>query len=166
MRFNAQNFSLTLYVDQGVLAFANIRDKSHSAERVPQPDPFVVLGSLANINAALSRGVALTMPNDFVGNVTMTMISNDPGNTGVGGHAGRYGHASCCVFRHFNEPPINTLPRDFTTDRRTIDLNLQTGLLLSVADADAGDAANFKVQLSVDSGFLFITNEARDQFPT
>ena len=42
-------------------------------------------GSITAINTVLSAGVSFTSPSGFNGLTTLTMISNDGGNTGVGG---------------------------------------------------------------------------------
>ncbi len=45
----------------------------------------IVTGKLADINNALKTGLRILPPGGFQGLVTLTMFSNDNGNTGLGG---------------------------------------------------------------------------------
>ena len=47
--------------------------------------PFVLSGTLANINAALASGLKFEPSTGYLGTTTLIMISNDLGNTGAGG---------------------------------------------------------------------------------
>ncbi len=82
------------------------------------------------------------------------MISNDRGNSGLGGEQTDSDTLDITVVSPFNDAPVNQLPSPFETNQTPIVLSDATGQALSILDEDAGEATDFQVTLSVDFGTL------------
>ncbi|MFQ6540361.1 hypothetical protein, partial [Aphanothece stagnina] len=108
----------------------------------------VLTGTVANINTFLTGSAPVFAPSaNFNGAVTLTMVTNDGGNTG--GAALSDTDTSTITVNSVNDAPINTLPGTFSVNEDT-NLTL-TGLSISDVDAGTGDVT---VTLSVNSGTL------------
>ncbi|SFU17467.1 Ig-like domain-containing protein [Mesorhizobium sp. YR577] len=107
-------------------------------------------GTLANINAYLASAAApLFVPaSDANGPVTLTMTTNDGGNTGSGGALTDTDTRTITV-ASVNDAPVNTMPASYATNEDTA-LGL-TGLQIADIDAASG---TMTVVLSVSSGNL------------
>jgi hypothetical protein len=81
---NANNFMVTLTVAQGTLFLASGTGLTVSGNG-SVATPLMLTGTLANINAALGSGLFVMPPNGFTGTTSLTIHSDDKGNTGPGG---------------------------------------------------------------------------------
>ena len=106
-------------------------------------------GSLANINAALARGVSYTPTAAFTGTTTITVYSLDHGNAGRGGGLSDI-DSTTITWAVQNKPPVNTLPALVSTNNRTPILFAASDRnTLSFADSDGNaTATNYSVRLS------------------
>lgn len=109
-------------------------------------------GTLASVNAAIA-GMQFTPAADFVGDTTLTIVTNDQGNTGSDGPKSDTDTVLIAV-APVNDAPVVTLPPGpgaFTEDE-----HLAIGGI-SIADVDAG-AANVQVTFSVANGRILISD--------
>ncbi|WP_213957339.1 Ig-like domain-containing protein [Variovorax sp. dw_954] len=108
-------------------------------------------GTLADVNAMLASAAApvfVPVPTTN-GPVSLTMLTDDAGNTGIGGALTDADTATIQVVG-VNDPPVNTLPATGWTTSEDTAIALSG---LSVADVDAA-AGLITVQLSVPTGTL------------
>ncbi len=147
---NAGNFQVTLTASSGTLALLNTAGISAAGTGTPA-SPLQLTGRLSNINAALALGLGLTVPGGFLGATTLTMISNDAGNTGTGGvQTDTDSMRITVVDVDVNDPPVNHLPADYVSDQ-VFTLSQFNGNAIVISDPDAGNANNFRVTLEVSS---------------
>ena len=94
-------------------------------------------GSLTNINNALN-GLTYDPTLNFNGADTLTITTNDQGNTGDGGPLSDTDVVNITI-NPINDAPINTVPGDqFTVEDDTLVFSSGTGNPISVSDVDAG----------------------------
>ncbi len=157
----ATNFSVKLSATDARLVLTNANGITASG-RGTTTDPLLLLGSLSNINAALRTGLTIypTYPN-ILGTKTITITSDDKGNTGLGG-AQQDTDSWTIRFEDTNppnnNPPTNFLPANFSTSVSPIILSQTNGNNLFVFDTDAGNANDFLVSLSVPAGNLVLVD--------
>ncbi|MFQ1684365.1 retention module-containing protein [Aeromonas veronii] len=108
----------------------------------------VLTGTLADLNALLSGGVTYQGNSDFYGNDSLTMVTNDQGNTGSGGALSDSDVLPIEV-QPVNDAPVNQLPGSMTV-KEDGSLSLSG---VSVKDVDAGSAPVSMV-LRVEHGVL------------
>ncbi|PLP59418.1 hypothetical protein CYK37_08820 [Mesorhizobium loti] len=110
-------------------------------------------GTLADINAYLASASApiFTPVANANGSVTLTMTTNDGGNTGTGGALTDVDTRTITVAA-VNDAPVNTMPVSYATNEDT-GLGL-TGLQIADVDAASG---TMTVVLTVSSGSLTAT---------
>ena len=154
---DATNFSVQLSVAAGSLGL--LSGSGVTAVGVGTSiSPLLITGSLTRINAALANGLRVSLPVGFLGNTSLRMVSNDAGNTGLGGPKSDDDSLAITVMAEVNDGPVNVLPPPIVTDRTSIVLSTSRGNALSVVDIDAGNAANFSVTLSIPVGSLLLVN--------
>ncbi|WP_457327264.1 VCBS domain-containing protein [Pseudomonas sp. PvR086] len=144
----AGSISVTLTVGSGSLTAATAGSVSVSGSGTSS---IVLTGTLANINtylATVANQPTYTPVANANGTVTLTMLTNDGGNTGTGGALSDSDTININITA-LNDTPVNTLPASYTTNEDTA-FKLSG---LSVADVDAG-AGSISVTLTVDSGSL------------
>ncbi|PNA44025.1 type I secretion protein, partial [Pseudomonas sp. FW306-2-2C-A10BC] len=144
----AGSISVTLTVGSGSLTAATAGSVSVSGSGTSS---IVLTGTLANINtylATVANQPTYTPIANANGTVTLTMLTNDGGNTGTGGALSDSDTININITA-LNDTPVNTLPASYTTNEDTA-FKLSG---LSVADVDAG-AGSISVTLTVDSGSL------------
>ena len=110
-------------------------------------------GTLADINAYLASAAApiFTPTANANGPVTLTMTTNDGGNTGSGGALTDIDTRTITVAA-VNDAPVNTMPASYVTNEDTA-----LGLIgLQIADVDAA-SGTMTVVLTVSSGSLAAT---------
>ncbi|MFO1221326.1 MAG: Calx-beta domain-containing protein, partial [Burkholderiaceae bacterium] len=107
-------------------------------------------GTQAQINATLAATVSFTPSANFSGNATLTMTTNDGGNTG-GGALTDVDTVSIAVSA-VNDAPVNTVPAAQATNE---DTNLVVGGL-AISDVDASGGA-MSVVLAVTNGTLNVS---------
>ncbi|EUB71116.1 outer membrane adhesin like protein, partial [Pseudomonas sp. GM41(2012)] len=144
----AGNISVTLTVGSGTLTAATAGSVTVSGSGTSS---IVLTGTLSNINTYL--GTVANQPTytpvaNANGAVTLTMLTNDGGNTGTGGALSDSDTININITA-LNDAPVNTLPASYTTNEDTA-FKLSG---LSVADVDAG-AGTISVTLTVGSGTL------------
>lgn len=116
-------------------------------------------GSLVNINAAL-EGLRFSPTTDFQGNGSITVTTNDLGNTGIGGAKSDTDTFTITVNNStINNAPINTVPEPQIVDEPTnqnptkIIFSSASGNALGVTDSDAGSGI-IQVSLVASMGSL------------
>ena len=153
----ATNLSVSLSVTVGTLSLVSSSNITSVGDGTAAT-PLVLTGSLADLNAALAFGLRVVTPNGFVGTTTLTVVSNDAGNTGTGGPLTDTDSVTITVVAGpVNDPPVNALPAPVTTDATSVVFSAATGNALLVADVDAGAASNFNVTLTAATGTLALT---------
>ncbi|MGS2762863.1 MBG domain-containing protein, partial [Sinomicrobium sp. M5D2P9] len=125
----------------------------------------ILLGSIADLNTFIaSGGVSFTTAPDATANVTLTVVINDGGNTGLGGAKQDITTVTLMVTA-VNDAPVNTVPGSQTVDQdHALIFSTGNGNAISVADADAGNgtirvtlvAVNGLITLSGSTGLSFI----------
>ncbi len=156
---NASDFKVMLHATTGTLALTNSVNVSVTGNG-SIANPLSLTGSLASINAALAAGLRVSVPNSTVGFVKLTMISNDAGNTGTGGPLTDTDSMDIFFTQDVNDAPINIVPSAFVTDQNPVLLSAALGNALTVTDVDAGNAVNFSVRLTVNSGSLSLVTQS------
>ncbi|UVM51926.1 VCBS domain-containing protein [Pseudomonas sp. B21-015] len=144
----AGSISVTLTVGSGSLTAATAGSVTVSGSGTSS---IVLTGTLANINtylATVANQPTYTPAANANGTVTLTMLTNDGGNTGTGGALSDSDTININITA-LNDTPVNTLPASYTTNEDTA-FKLSG---LSVADVDAG-AGSISVTLTVGSGSL------------
>ncbi len=157
---DANDFSVTLKVDVGWLRLASKTGVNGGGDGTPA-NPLKLMGKLFDINAALNDGLEFLPPGGFVGTANLLMVSNDAGNTGVGGPMSDTDTLKITVRDDnplLNDPPINHLPQPVVTSQLPVVFSSANGNQLHVTDIDAGNANNFNVTLSVANGMLVLSD--------
>src|SRR6185436_15641656 len=109
-------------------------------------------GTIANINAALA-GMSYSPTANYNGSDTLTITSDDLGNTGAGGALSDTDTVAITVGA-VNDSPINSVPAAQSTSEDTsLVFSTANGNLISVGDLDAG-SGSLQVTLSVANGVL------------
>ena len=81
----ATDFMVTLSTENGTLALVNSTGLTVVGDG-SSVSPLIITGVLANINTAFEMGLIYSPDTGFVGTDTLTMFSEDKGNTGTGGN--------------------------------------------------------------------------------
>jgi hypothetical protein len=111
-----------------------------------------VRGTTADINAALD-GMSYAPTLNYTGPATLTILTDDRGNTGAGGALTDADVVNIAVAAA-NDAPVNTVPAAQATNEDTaLVFSAGTGNAVLIADLDAG-LANVQVQLTVTNGTL------------
>lgn len=112
-------------------------------------------GTLADLNTGLN-GLAYTPSVNFNGADTLTVASNDQGNTGTGGAKTDTDTVGITVSA-VNDAPTNTLPGAQSTNENTaLVFSSANGNSISISDVDAGAAA-VQVTLAATNGTLSLS---------
>ncbi|MDP1823041.1 MAG: Ig-like domain-containing protein [Archangium sp.] len=109
-------------------------------------------GTLANINAAL-EGTVFTPGLNFVGATTVTLITNDLGNSGAGG-VRQDSDAVTITVAGINDAPVNTVPGPQSTNE---DVPRVFGVANALSAFDV-DALALQVSVSASSGSVTLGN--------
>ena len=109
-------------------------------------------GTVTNLNSFIAgSGLTFTTAANATGAVTLTVSTNDQGNTGSGGARSDTDNVTLNVTA-VNDAPVNTVPASIAVTE-----DVATALTgISVADVDAG-SASLQITLSVGSGTLAAT---------
>jgi hypothetical protein len=109
-------------------------------------------GALSSINAALN-GLTVTPTGNFIGMSTLTLTTNDQGNSGVGG-PGQDTDTLNITWGSVNDPPVNTVPGPQSINEESpLTFALNSGTALRVSDPDVS-AGLMQITLSATSGTL------------
>jgi len=150
----SNDVQVTLAVTNGTLDVVNIPgglvvtgDNSNNV---------TLTGTVAEINAGLN-GLVFTPTANFNGGATLTVTTNDQGNTGTGGPLTDIDNVTINVTA-VNDAPVNGVPGVQSTNEDTaLTFNTANGNLITVADVDAG-SSDIQVTLEVTSGALDVAN--------
>ncbi|MEC6900324.1 hypothetical protein [Photobacterium piscicola] len=148
------DMTVTLSVEHGQLAIAAGADTSGLTITDTGDGKLVINGDLTLINQLLDQGINYTGDKDFNGTDSLTMTTNDNGNSGAGGALTDTDSIDITV-TPVNDAPINTVPAPF--DVNEDGNHIITGL--SIADVDAkesGTSGQMTVELNVEHGQLSI----------
>jgi VCBS repeat-containing protein len=116
----------------------------------------IFTGSITDINAALNSLSYHSNPN-FSGSDTLTIVTNDQGNTGSGGAKMDTDIVPIKV-TVVNDGPVNTVPSaQSVNEDTTLVFSTTKGNAISISDPDAG-MNPVKVTLSVDVGTLTLNS--------
>ncbi len=123
-----------------------------------------VLGTIADINAALD-GLAFTPAADFNGTATITIITDDQGNTGAGGPPNDSDTIAVAVSAVNDAPTIGLPAPQATGEGTALAFSSAVGNAISIADVDAGtgellvslSAGHGTISLAGSSGLTFVT---------
>ena len=163
---SGQSLRLTLSVANGVLTLGSTSGLTFITGDGSGDATMVFTGALANINAALD-GLVFDPDLDFNGSVTLSIVINDLGNTGVGGELTDSAAVNIDVGA-VNDPPVNSVPSPqvinedgvlvFSTGNgnaiATHDLDVATGLLHVTLSVGRG-----VLTLSQTTGLTFLTGD-------
>ncbi len=117
-----------------------------------------VQGTVAHINSALS-GLTFVSTQFYDGNDTLTLTSDDLGNSGSGGAQSATNSVTIAV-THTDLAPVNTVPgTQDTTDATSLVFSTSNGNPISVSDAD-NEGGVEQVRLSVSDGTLTLNGTA------
>ncbi len=147
--------TVSLELKDGRLKLPNASGLTISGDGSPAL-PLIFSGTLDDINAALSAGV-LAIPNaGFLGETSLTIISNDNGNTGEGGVG-----IDTDVLRisiddsnPVNNGPVNHLPPNIVTGIAPVILSAAARNEIYITDIDAINSRDFESTISVTNGYL------------
>ncbi|MDQ3931119.1 MAG: S-layer homology domain-containing protein, partial [Chloroflexota bacterium] len=121
-------------------------------------------GTLTNANNALN-GMSYTPAANYNGPDTLTIDTNDQGNTGSGGALADNAAVSITVAA-VNDAPQNTVPGTQTMDEgETLVFSQANGNKISTADLDAGSSP-VKVTLTATNGSLTLASTSGLSFTT
>ena len=107
---------VTLTVASGTLTLSSTAGLTFNAG-ANGTSSMTVTGTLANINAALN-GLSFLPNLNFSGAATLTITTNDLGNTGSGGPLADTDTVAISITA-VNDAPVNTVPRHSSRRRRT-----------------------------------------------
>ncbi|PSX33442.1 hcalcium-binding protein [Photobacterium kishitanii] len=148
------DMTVTLSVEHGQLALAAGVDTSGLTITDNGDGKLVIKGDLNLINQLLDHGINYTGDKDFNGTDSLTMTTNDNGNSGAGGALTDSDSIDITV-TPVNDAPINTVPAAFDVDEDSS--HIITGLKIADVDAKEGGASSqMTVELSVEHGLLSI----------
>ncbi|WP_231730716.1 Ig-like domain-containing protein [Photobacterium aquimaris] len=148
------DMTVTLSVEHGQLAIASGVDTSGLTITDNGDGKLIINGDLNLINQLLDHGINYTGDKDFNGTDSLTMTTNDNGNSGAGGPLTDTDSINITV-KPVNDAPVNTVPAAFDVNEDSS--HVITGL--SIADVDAkesGTSGQMTVELSVEHGQLAI----------
>ncbi len=114
----------------------------------------VLTGTIAEINAVL-QGLSYSSPLNFNGSDTLTILTNDNGNTGAGGPMTDEDTVSL-IINPVNDAPVNTVPLAQTVaEDGVLTFSAGNGNAISIADVDAA-TGDLTTTLTVVNGTLTI----------
>ncbi|MEC6816651.1 hcalcium-binding protein, partial [Photobacterium toruni] len=148
------DMTVTLSVEHGQLAITAGADTSGLTITDNGDGKLIINGDLTLINQLLDQGINYTGDKDFNGTDSLTMTTDDNGNSGAGGALTDTDSINITV-KPVNDAPINTVPVPFDVSEDSS--HIITGL--SIADVDAkesGSSGQMIVELNVEHGQLSI----------
>ena len=153
----ASELQVTLTADNGtVISLPNTSGLAFSAGDGSANATMTFRGTLTHINSALN-GLTVTPPDNFIGTSTLTIVTNDQGNTGAGG-AAQDSDVITLAWGAVNDAPVNTVPTAQTTIEETpLTFSSAQGNALMVSDSDVS-AALLQVTLNATGGSLTLGN--------
>lgn len=155
---------VSLGVDHGTLTLSHLTGLSFTAGDGNTDSSMVFQGTLSNINAALN-GLIYDPSDGYEGADTLSITTNDLGNTGAGGEKTDSDTVAITVL-HVNVAPVNVVPGPQSTPTDTpLVFSSANANAISTSDADAGSNV-VQMSLSVASGTLTLSQITGLSFTT
>jgi fibronectin-binding autotransporter adhesin len=131
---------ITLTVAQGTLTLASVAGLTFNSGTTNASANIIVTGTLTAINAALN-GLSYAPVTGFSGADALTLVTNDLGNTGVGGPLTATSTVNIAVTAT-SSGPINNLPSAQNTAQDTpLVFSTASGNPISISDAGIGTSS-------------------------
>jgi len=151
---------VTLSVNHGTISLSQATNLDFSTGSGTANSTMTFQGSLADINAALN-GLIYRGNQDYNGNDTLTILTDDLGNNGAGNHLTDADTVAITVSA-VNDAPKNTVPGAQSVNEDT-DLVFSSGggNAIAITDLDVSDptAHSAKVDISVTKGTLTLNGD-------
>ena len=158
------NVRVTLGVSNGVLTLGGTAGLSFTTGDGTNDATLVFTGTVANINAALAT-LTYTPTSNYSGADTLSIVTNDLGNSGTGGALSDSDTVAIAV-NAVNDAPVNTVPGAQTaTEDTALVFSSGNGNQIQVNDVDVG-GGTMEVTLSVTNGTLTLAGTAGLGFTT
>ncbi|MEZ9928782.1 retention module-containing protein [Vibrio breoganii] len=148
-------YTFTITVESGLINFQDGAEglfniTLNPASNIPATS-IEVIGTIADINAALADGVRFNPDANFNGNVKATITVNDGGNSGIVGEPNDNSAEFVINVQPENDQPVFATPIDDTSVDEESTVLIDT---IQITDIDESEApsAEFNVTLSVDDG--------------
>lgn len=161
----SSSVQVSLSVANGVLTLAGTAGLSFSTGDGTNDSTLVFTGTIANINAALAS-LTYTPTANYNGTDTLSIVTNDLGNSGTGGAKSDSDTVAITV-NAVNDAPINSVPT--TTQVGTEDIafvfSAGRGNQIQINDIDSG-SGDLQVSLAVTNGTLTLAGTTGLTFTT
>ena len=155
---------VTLSVSNGVLTLGGTAGLSFTTGDGNNDATLVFTGTVANINTALAT-LTYTPTSNYNGADTLSIVTNDLGNSGTGGARSDSDTVAITV-NAVNDAPVNTVPGAQTgTEDTALVFSAGNGNQIQISDADAG-GSSMQVTLSVTNGTLTLAGTTGLGFTT
>ncbi|MCB0872454.1 MAG: putative Ig domain-containing protein, partial [Thermoleophilia bacterium] len=154
----AGDLEVTLSVDQGTLSLFQTTGLTFSIGSGSGDGTMRFRGTQSAVNAALD-GASYTPPAAYSGPATITLLTDDLGNTGAGGAQTDTDTIAVSVVQ-INDPPVHTVPpTQFIDEDTPLTFSAAGGNAISVSDPDAG-ASIVEMRLDATAGVLTLSGTA------
>ncbi|RZI79930.1 MAG: hypothetical protein EOP38_24035, partial [Rubrivivax sp.] len=155
---------VTVSVLHGALSLSGLTGLSFITGDGAADTTMTFSGTVASINAALA-GMTYLPASDYNGADTLTIVTSDMGNTGIGGTLLDTDTVAITV-NAVNDSPALTVPSARSIDEDTpLVFSSGNGTLISIADVDAG-SGNMQVTIGVLHGSLSLSGTTGLSFVT
>ncbi len=149
---------VTLGVTSGRLTLASTSNLSFTVGDGTNDATMTFTGRLSAVNTALA-GLSFAPTSNMNGSATLTISTNDLGNTGSGGSLSDTDNVALTITA-VNDAPVNHMPASQTaTGGSVLNLGSGVGTAISVSDIDAGNSP-LRVTLSASVGTLTLATTA------
>src|SRR5204862_508907 len=129
---------VTLTATHGKLTLSGVTGLSFTTGDGTADATMTFTGTSANINAAL-QGLSFSPNHDYNGPATITITTNDQGNTGIGGALSDSDSVAITV-DPVNDAPVNSVPPAQVTDEDTpLIFSGGNGNAIVVGDVDVNE---------------------------
>jgi hypothetical protein len=160
----SSSVQVTLSVSNGVLTLAGTAGLSFTTGDGTNDAMLVFTGTVANINTALAT-LTYTPTANYSGADTLSIVTNDLGNSGTGGAQSDSDTVAITV-NAVNDAPVNTVPgAQIGTEDTALVFSSGNGNPIQINDVDAG-SSSMQVTLSVTNGTLTLAGTAGLSFTT
>ena len=130
---------VTLTATNGTLSLGSIAGLAFSTGNGTANSTMTFTGTTVSVNTALN-GMSFTPATNFNGTATLTITTNDQGNSGSGGTLSDTDTVNITV-NAVNDPPVNGVPGTQTTnDEDPVTFSAANANAITLTDVDAGNA--------------------------
>jgi hypothetical protein len=150
---------VTLTATDGTLTLAGTAGLSFTSGDGTADATMTFTGTIANINTALN-GMSYAPVVDFNGGASVTIVTDDLGNSGAGGAQTDTDSVAVTVTA-VNDAPVNTVPGAQTIAEDS-PLTFTGATAISISDVDAGSAA-VQVTLTATNGTLTLSGTRSEE---